>query len=1067
MRISRIPAAVLGLLLCATATAQGTNGLRLSLSIEAQPLRTALRAFESQSGLQVSYREEDVATAGVMAPRVAGDMEAEEALRLLLSGTGLKFEFINPRLVRVSSASEEAPKSKVLAEEKPTAMPEDDGPRRIRLAQADKATTSETEFPLSGGAPSATSAAVPEVLVEGSRLLNMDIRRTEDDMQPYVIFSRDTIEQSGASNIQDFIKTRLPMATNANAPAQGLSNLGGVSSINLRGLGTNQTLVLIDGHRAAGINLNGNPQQPDLNGIPLSAVERIEVLPATASGIYGGGATGGVINVILRRDYTGAEAEVTYGDTLDGGGTSYRISLNSGFSLEGGRTSVLLAASYAKTGPLLVGERDYAQDARNTMLANNPGFFFGPSASPPVGATTNIRSNAPLVGGQRPNLTLKGSNQSLNSPYTFVPLGYEGNDGGAALLANAGQYNLDLPQNAQGANASLLNEPKVESLITTVRREFLDNLQGFLELAASNNTGRFRTNRANATFTLPANAPNNPFNEPIIVTTPIFGADATAVSTVYSRRAVAGLIWQISRDWQLVTDYTWNRVRFSSLTPNGITTAAGTAVNSGEINVMRDTNLFPVDFEAFLEPPTVTEPTHSVMRDATVRVAGSLVELPAGPLTLTTMVEYRTEKFDWTISRNATSRTDFPDRSQSAKSVYLEAKIPIFSGKNRVPGVELLEVQLAGRRDEYTVNGSNSLTSPTQVVQRYTRELSSTDPTFGLRWKPVRDVMLRFSYGTGFLPPAVTQLVPSAPVTIPASTAASLSVRDPLRGNEPLGAFTANGGGSPDLKPEESTSKSIGAVFTPRFVEGLRLSFDWTRIDKTDGITSFGFNQDAINNEALIPGLIVRGPVTPGDPFGVGRVVEFNAPRLYNIAQLNVEAYDVSINYTLSTGRFGSLGFDLNGTRLMHLETQITPSSPLVENVGVSNATVNPGNVGGGLRWKGNASINWIHGSWGLGWNTSYYDSYWLNLAHTVNINQGAAKVPKQIFHDMYVSWSAPENVRGILEKTRVRLGITNVFNTKPEQDLVGTTAAFNPLGYSYWADPRRASYYLTLAKGF
>lgn len=110
-----------------------------------------------------------------------------------------------------------------------------------------------------------------------------------------------------ASNLEEFLSTRLPMnqtrgTFSRNLPEGGWREQKYVQSA--RGLGTNQTLILINGRRAPGVStlLTGDLGQPDINGIPLSSVERVEVLPTTASGIYGGGATGGVINIVLRKD---------------------------------------------------------------------------------------------------------------------------------------------------------------------------------------------------------------------------------------------------------------------------------------------------------------------------------------------------------------------------------------------------------------------------------------------------------------------------------------------------------------------------------------------------------------------------------------------------------------------------------------------------------------------------------------------------------------------------------------------------------------------------------------------
>lgn len=137
---------------------------------------------------------------------------------------------------------------------------------------------------------------------------NVDIPRTMDDVQPYYIFDSKTIEQSGAANLEELLRQRLPMnasgASSAQAPADG-GSYGNASKINLRGLCTDQTLVSVNGRRQA--VLSPDWDQPDINAVPPAAVERIEVLPSSASAIYGGSAIGGIVNIVLKKQYSGGE----------------------------------------------------------------------------------------------------------------------------------------------------------------------------------------------------------------------------------------------------------------------------------------------------------------------------------------------------------------------------------------------------------------------------------------------------------------------------------------------------------------------------------------------------------------------------------------------------------------------------------------------------------------------------------------------------------------------------------------------------------------------------------------
>jgi len=158
------------------------------------------------------------------------------------------------------------------------------------------------------------------------------------------------------------------------------------------------------------------------------------------------------------------------------------------------------------------------------------------------------------------------------------------------------------------------------------------------------------------------------------------------------------------------------------------------------------------------------------------------------------------------------------------------------------------------------------------------------------------------------------------------------------------------------------------------------------------------------------------------------------------------------------------------GTRLMSLETQLTPATPLVENSGVGSA-ISVGNAldGGGLKWKANLSIAWSYADLTLGWATRFFDSYFLNIDHTVVTAQGSATVPSQTYHDLFGSYRFNHVPRlSVLDDLELAFGVRNVFNKKPPIDVVGqgVFAAFAP-GYSYYGDPRLATYYLTVRKAF
>jgi iron complex outermembrane recepter protein len=1061
MRAWRVMGVVLGLLLMGSpAHGQEAPAQKVTLNIAAQPVSDALNEFALQAGFQgVFYTS---IGKGLTSPQVSGVFTPEQALKRLLGNTSLRYRFINPHTIAI----QEAAVIPAMLSERISAQQAGGPERALRLAQAAAVAEESVGRKRRAIAPMRedVTLSLPEILVSGSRSLNMDIVRTRDDAQPYVVFDRETIARSGVTNLEEFFKTRLTASVSAVSSDQNPLSFGGnQSQINLRGLGTNQTLILVDGHRRASSvgHGSGTPLQPDINGIPLSAIERIEVLPTTASGIYGGGATGGVINIVMRRDYTGTELQVGYDGTFDGGGATRRADLNSGFSFEDGKSSLFVAASYSDANPLLFGDRDLVQRGRARVMANNAAFYLT-NPNPPLGATTNIRSvsGAPLIFD---DLT------PLGSAITYIPPGYAGTttDQGAALRANAGQYNFDLAQTSQiataGARAALITGSTIKSLAATLRRQFGSRVQGFLDMGVSSNLASAPRNAFTGWYTIQANAPNNPFNAPIRVATPLF-TDGEYEMDLRDHRAVGGVIVALPRDWQAEADYTWNRVRqFGNGDLNGPTTGPDVAaVGNGSVDVMRDTNLFPADFGNLLNGEATYSPRHTTLEDATVRFAGPLWSLPAGAMTLSTLLSHRRERIDTSTATLPTLTQTLPGRSQSTDSVYFEVKLPIFSAQKKVRGVEELDLQLALRRDDYTLNGSTNVISSTAPapIGYSTNKLSSTDPTFAVRYRPLRDVMFRASFGTGFLPPGVDQIVTSAPNPL-----GTRGLRDPRRGNEAISSGTLLTGGNPELRPEESESWSAGVVFTPRVVSGLRLSIDWSRIHKSDNIVTLTPNQAFLDQENVLTSRFVRAAPAPGDPFGVGRITLIDATNI-NIARARIEAWDAALDYTLSTQSLGT--FDVFGalTWLPRYETQVLPTQPFIDSVGVGSSVVNL-STGGPLEYRANAGLTWSRRGLRLTWLSRYFESYLVSTNATNIANQGDnGRVPSQVYHDVSASYTfgaaAAGGVAGWLADTEVRLGIRNVFNKKPPVD-VNFTNTF----YSSFADPRLATYYVSIRHGF
>ena len=721
------------------------GGSSVTVNIERQGMAGALSEFAKQSGMQLLYPSNGKLER-LMAKEVVGTYPAEIALSQLLGDSGLKYQFVNARTVAIGPDADPAESVEETASTARVPMRTDSIEDELQSVPSSKDAhdSSSDEKILRKG--------IPEVLVKGSRSLNADVERTPDDIQPYVVFSKEMIARSGAESVEELLKAELSMNYESIAQnQQGGIGFGNQSRFALRGLTAKETLILIDGRRV-GMRSDGvSTSQPDLNALPLAAIERIEVLPTSASGIYGGSATGGVINVVLRRDYSGIETTIAYETTSQGGGRNRRIDLAGGFSL-GERTSIQFLGSYSAQDGLLLGDRSYALNYRIRVASSSPQLF------PPLGYTTNIRS---LTGE---NLTLKPKygGVSLNSPIAHVPIGYAGpeSDGGQGLLQGAGSYNTELANTSQrgGAWSSLVAPFTTQHLGVTLRHEFANRWEGFLDLTTSSNHSEYRRTSLGGNFSIPANADGNPFSQNILITVPMLSVFDEFDTRASSYRALVGLIMDLGKDWRAELNYAWDRSDFrQKAPPRLISSDATAAMQLGTIDVFKDINVFSVSLSSYVLPPREILPSHSIQRDASLRVSGPVFGVPGGRSVLSMLVE-RVEndygeysELEQTLIGNNTR--NFSEQSSSSVSAYAELRIPVLSERYNFRWLRLLEMQAAVRYERHqhipaiqTVNGESL-----PPLEKY--ESNSLDPTIGLRMSPLQGWVFRASYSTGYLPP--------------------------------------------------------------------------------------------------------------------------------------------------------------------------------------------------------------------------------------------------------------------------------------------------------------------------
>ena len=895
-------------------------------------------------------------------------------------------------------------------------------------------------------------AGVADILVTGRRSLNNDIRRDRDDIQPYIVFDSELLKQSGAQNVEDFLQARLPMNATQSTQSQAGPPTTASGRLDLRGLGVDETLVLVDGRRLPSITTGDSFGQPNINGISMAQIERIEVLPATASGIYGGGATGGVINIILKREYSGLDLEARYNDSTDFKVGQSFFSINGGLTFDKGRTRVMGSFSRSRSQTLEASDRNFFERGAALQFRNDP-----VNASVLLGGP-NICSTIDGFDCATDALVLKNGT-ALSSAFTSVPDGYSGNP--ADLAARAGKLIYDR------STLPLFTAPEVTTYNINLRREFGKSVEIFADFSRDESKSTNITPIQYSLF-IPGSAAANPFQQDVLGFINIPNGFAQTQNT-RNTRANAGAIIRLPYQWSAALQYDWleskgRSVSNTVLSPSFDGEEALQAAAFSDLRANPLTN--PVSlFEIFSSAGTVG----TTLEIASLRLGGPVVKLPGGNLTATALIERRWESSDEAVSSSSffgqTTYFYNPKSTRNVESGYLELRAPIVGSSNDVSFIHELELMGSVRHDRYNTRFSGSSirvpsqTGPFPPQVESANTLAATNYTVGIKYAPVKDIAFRASLGNGFLPPKLGNIRSEPPSLLSGFLISLLNLRDPARGDSLIpGPLTVLGGGNPNLKPEKSNSFSAGVVVTPSFVPGLRISVDMTSIRKSDEVLNLPITF-FLANEKAFPNRITRGPNLPGDAAGTPGPITAVDTSALNLSKSRLKAIDIQVDYDLKNTSVGNLHFYGIATHTSELSLRSLPDEPAVNRAGFFD---------GPLKWRANIGLDWSSGSWSAGWNTQIYGSYRVCSSVLTAFNctqqetwQGAAKIGSQTYSDLYVSYDFKSS--GVLDGTNIRLGIQNVFDQKPP----AVASGIDQLGYSSFGDPRLQRFTLALRKHF
>ncbi|MFS2108812.1 TonB-dependent receptor domain-containing protein [Sphingomonas sp. Sphisp140] len=988
----------------ASAPARG-EGYAFPVDILSGPLDGALQDLARQTGIELLF--DRAMLRGMRAPRLKGRMTIDTALRSLLGQTDLVHR-------RASTGA-------WVVERRP--LPEAAPPEEL---------------------------AEPEILVVGRKTQNLDIRRRENDVQPYQVSTRPQIVNAHRNDLEQYFRSRVSANTQMFPSSYGQTG-GTNSQIDLRGLGTDQTLILVDGRRLPGIPASSMGfTQPDLNSIPFHAIERIETLTGTAGGIYGFGALGGVVNVVLRRDLHGLELHGTTG--ISTRGDARRVNLEGGFAFspDDGDTSVSIYVAHRWEEALLEGQRNYALAARKFVDTMLPGEFSG--------SGTRLFSNSINVFrlfSEEP-LTFKPEYGGATiANHTYLPRGFSGSsaDMVAALTRASGKTDLSLSDERNASDQG--STPTTSSAMFNLRHRFGSGIEAYFDVLLLRNEGRFDGQTSDGQVMFSPASPYNPFDNYIALTFPGPAAPQRYRINLASDRYTAGLIVPLPRRWSATAEATFGAVRYRSKGgTKGYFPYLG-IVDDSSFNPFGDWDALQRDLAKLTLSSAAEQRSHSRYREQSLRLAGPVWRTAAGPTTLTLLLQNRIEDVPgFSIEYLADLYgpeplySDYASRTSVTRSLHGEIKAPLIAADAPIPLLKGLELQLAARYDDQRFRFSIEPDEPDSERRR--ARFRALAFTAGAKVLPFPWLMLRGSYANGQQPPPLDYLIEFS------YTSGRYSLADPKRGNRwdlsDNGDYLARLSGNPDLKAIRANTWALGMVLNPAAERGPRLSFDYSRIRRTGDLVEL-YESVILAHEDAWPERVTRLPLTDADrALGyTGGLITMVDSRVMNAGTLDVESIDVKFDWILPLAG-GTLRGYANGTWQMR-NTRTEPFDTPENLVGYR---------GGPLRRRANGGAEWTIGRSLIGANLQYFSRYQVAPSQkleccatgTVRL-QGSRYVPAQTYVDIYASRRFSLPGLGKENAFSVDLGIVNLFDRRPPYDAVNAFYG-NVQNYSPYGDPRR-----------
>lgn len=841
------------------------------------------------------------------------------------------------------------------------------------------------------------AVSMDEVTVTGSRIRRQDLQA----VGPVTILDAAAIAATGVTSTEVLLQRLSASAGFAGnqTNAYWTGNGYGTAQVNLRGLGINRTLVLLNGRRVVYGGTGAN-SAVDLNMIPTSVIERIEVLKDGASALYGADAVAGVVNIITRREFDGLQIESKIGQTSEADGEEVSASLTAGIT--GDRGSLMASFDYAD-----LSEVNMADRAACALADAGDGTLVCSGSSSTSGGRATILTGPNI--GQRINFNNDpDGNGDFYEPYS-------------GALHNIPYFQwLNAVNPIERTTFSLFGNLAVTDDVRLVTEMIYSQRQSDQIATPGTLQNYYVPGSGRSSFVIPASHPTNPVGESIRLDRKrlVEAGVREFFQETDTWRVVLGLEGSIGADWSW--DMAYNKGRNTGI--DGSTNIANLERVYQTMFACDNVTVPCADYLGAGDvSPEVLDYILYTMRDSggneqesiTANLTGSLFSLPAGTVGVAAGLEHREER-GWrdpdplVVADIAnTNQQDPIEGKYKVDELYVEFVVPLLRD---MPGIRHLELSLAGRYSDYDLFGAD------------------TNYKAGLLWEIRDGLKLRATSSTAFRVPNIPELFGGVAegnltTTDPCSNWSQLAASDPvyqscLAANVPanyvqLGnTILTTVGGNEELQPENADTLTIGLVWEPWFARDLSMTLDYWNIELKNSIQQIPgseklaicYGTGDLNHPFCGPEHHTRDPLT-GE-------VNFLSAQPSNVGSEKASGIDLELRYV--TG-FQDYMLDLGGT-ISYLDEYSVSPFPGAEPI--EYAGMITGGNGSYTHWRANSNVTLRRGPWAATWGIQY-----IGAADDINTETGpGSHVDAVLYHNIQGRYHVTDGLE-------ISLGIDNLFD--------------------------------------